>query len=149
MLRLGPVIGHRNDPGLVDRLHDLAHAGKLEILNIDIGDAKRGRLRVRTDQDTDCAIAQPRGQQLDDGAVLLLDEERAIVVRVGAERWLTVRPRDAPAALQLGYHAGNLHWRVRFADSDLQVALEGAEADYIARLREMIDAGVVTVPHND
>ena len=42
MLRLGPVIGHRNDPDLVDRLHDLAHAGKLEILNINLGDARRG-----------------------------------------------------------------------------------------------------------
>jgi urease accessory protein len=149
MLRLGSVIGSRSDPVLADRLHDLAHAGKLEVLSIDQRDAGRGRLRVRTDQDTDCAITQPRGQRLDDGAVLLLDEERAIVVRVGAERWLTVRPRDAPAALQLGYHAGNLHWRVRFADTDLQVALEGAEADYIARLREMIDAGVVTVPRDD
>jgi len=149
MLRLATVVGYRSDPDLADRLHDLAHAGKVEILSIEQRDAGRGRLRVRTDRDTDCAISQPRGQRLDDGAVLLLDADRAIVVRVGEERWLTVRPRDAAAALQLGYHAGNLHWRVRFAESNLQIAVEGPEADVIARLREMLDSGAVAVLRDD
>jgi urease accessory protein len=40
----------------------------------------------------------------------------------------------------LGYHAGNLHWRVRFQGEVLFVALEGRPEDYTARLGEMISA---------
>ncbi len=145
MLRLGTVVGHRSDAALVDRLHALAHDDRLETVEIAPQDAGRGRLRLATDKGTDCAIAQPRGQRLDDGAVLLLADDRAIVVRVGEQRWLGLRPRDAATALQLGYHAGNLHWRVRFDGEDLLVALDGPEADYLARLRELTDAGTVTV----
>ena len=147
MLRLGAIVGHRGDAALAEPLHRLAHAGRLETLAIEPRDAGRGRLRVSTDRGTDCAVAQPRGQRLEDGSVLLLEAERAIVVRVGTQRWLGLRPRDAEAALLLGYHAGNLHWRVRFAGGDLHVALDGAEADYLARIRELTEAGAVTVLH--
>ena len=39
---------------------------------------------------------------------------------------------------RLGYHAGNLHWRVRFEGEILFVALEGRPEDYVARLQELI-----------
>ncbi len=44
-----------------------------------------------------------------------------------------------------GYHAGNLHWRVRFQGEVLFVALEGRPEDYTARLGEMISARRVAV----
>jgi urease accessory protein len=50
-----------------------------------------------------------------DGAVLLLEPDRAIVVRVNAERWLSLPPRSIANAVEPGYQAGNLHWRARFA----------------------------------
>jgi urease accessory protein len=45
----------------------------------------------------------------------------------------------------LGYHAGNLHWRVRFQGEVLFVALEGRLEDYTARLGEMISGRRVGV----
>ena len=39
---------------------------------------------------------------------------------------------------KLGYHAGNLHWRVRFAGEALLVALEAPMDDYLARLAGLI-----------
>ncbi|MEQ9638771.1 MAG: urease accessory protein UreE [Alphaproteobacteria bacterium] len=144
-LRLGAIVCDRTAPEVSERLHRLAHAGRVETLSIEPRDAARGRLRLATDQGTDCAIAQPRGQRLHDGAVLFIDEVRAIVVRVGEQRWLGLRPRDDAAALQLGYQAGNLHWRVRFRDADLFVALDGPEAEYLARLRDLVASGAVTV----
>mgnify|MGYP006140052353 CR=1 FL=1 len=47
-----------------------------------------------------------------------LAEARAVIVRVEPEAWLRLRPADAAAALAVGYHAGNLHWRVRFEGED-------------------------------
>ena len=61
-----------------------------------------------------------------DGAVLLLEPARAIVVRVNDGTLAPVDPRSVADAVELGYHAGNLHWRVRFQGDCLLVALAGA-----------------------
>jgi urease accessory protein len=45
----------------------------------------------------------------------------------------------------LGYHAGNLHWRVRFQGEVLFVALEGRPEDYTDQLGEMISGRRVGV----
>ena len=68
-----------------------------------------------------------------------------IVVRVDEQRWLRLAPVAAADALELGYHAGNLHWRVRFEGAHLLVALEGPASAVTARLKPMIDAGRVEI----
>ena len=70
--------------------------------------------------------------------MLLLDEVRAIVVRAATERWLRLEPRSISDAVELGYHVGNLHWRVRFGGEVLLVALEGRPEEYTARLEGLI-----------
>jgi urease accessory protein len=49
-----------------------------------------------------------------------------------------MQPRAVADAIELGYHAGNLHWRVRFAGEDLLVAMEAPMDDYRARLGALI-----------
>ena len=66
--------------------------------------------------------------------MLFIDESRAIVVRAEVERWLRLQPSSIAEAVELGYHAGNLHWRVRFEGECLLVALEGPADAYYARL---------------
>ena len=60
------------------------------------------------------------------------------IVRVAQERWLRLQPRSIADALELGYHAGNLHWRVRFAGEALLVAMEAPMDDYLARIGALI-----------
>lgn len=140
---LTEILGNAGDPAFSGRLHDLAHAGGVETLRLQPRDAARARLRAITDRGTDCAIALPRESRLEEGSVLLLEAERAIVVRLGAEAWQRFRPRDAEAALQLGYQAGNLHWRVRFDGADLLVAVETTAEALCDRLRDLIGTGAV------
>jgi urease accessory protein len=64
--------------------------------------------------------------------------DHAVVVRVANERWLRLQLRAIADAIELGYHAGNLHWRGRFADEALLVALEAPIDDYLARLSDLI-----------
>ena len=101
-------------------------------------DLARRRLLTITSGGEELAIALPREQKLFDGAVLLIDGSRAIVVRAATERWLRLEPRSLGDAIELGYPAGNLHWRVRFEGEILFVALEGRPEDYIARLQDLI-----------
>lgn len=141
MLRLTQILGSRADTDLSERLHVLGHAGHVETILLQRSDAQRHRLRTVTDRGTDVAIVLNRHEVLSDGAVLYLTEDRAIVVRMTEETWVLFAPRDAAAALELGYTAGNLHWRVRFVDGMLQVACEGPEEMYLDRLRPLLSNG--------
>ncbi len=143
------IVSHRDEPETHRALHHLEHHGTVETITLARADLSRRRLRTTTDRGTDIAIALTRDQHLCDGAVLLLTEQRAILVRMEAEAWLTLRPRDAAVALALGFHVGNLHWRVRFAGTDLQVALEGEPTRYLDRLTDFLDAGSITVVDTD
>ncbi len=138
------IVGSRHDPEIAHRLHHLDHHHAVDVLAIDSGDMARRRLRATTRAGEEIAIALPRDEMLFDGAVLLLEPNRALVVRVGAESWLRLTPGDPASALELGYHAGNLHWRVRFDGAALLVALEGRTEDYLARLGDLIGSGRVS-----
>jgi urease accessory protein len=138
MLRIEWVLGSRSDPGLSEELHRLEQRGLVDIVNVPLADLARRRLFITTRGGEELAVALPRHQKLFDGAVLLLDDQRAIVVRVATERWLRLEPRSICDALELGYHVGNLQWRARFAGEELLVALEGRPEDYTARLENLI-----------
>lgn len=139
------VLGARHDEALAEALHRLEHRGAVDVLVLKGAETERRRFRATTARGEEVAIALPRDQVLHDGAVLVLEPDHALVVRVATTRWLRVAVRDAASALELGYHAGNLHWRVRFEGPVLLVALEGPEEAYRARLRRMLDAGAATV----
>lgn len=145
MLQLTAIIGSAGEPEIAARLHHVGHHGGIEVLHVPPQDGARRRLRITGDRGTDCAIALARDQRLADGAVLLLEQDRAIVVRLGEQIWLRLRPADPAAALELGYAAGNLHWKVRFDGADLFVAQAGPVALYTARLAPLLDAGRVSV----
>jgi urease accessory protein len=101
------------------------------------------RFRSSTEKGCDIAISLARDEQLFDGAVLMLDHANALVVKVEAEDWLRLTPRDQSAALQVGFHAGNLHWRVRFDGEDLLVAVERDLQSYTDRIDALIKDGSV------
>ena len=138
------VLGYASDPKFSEQLHNLEHHNQVERIILQREDTLRRRLRISSDQGTECLISIPRDQQLSDGAVLLLEESRAIVVRMSEEEWLTLVPIDVAAAVELGYFSGNLHWRVRFEGNYLKVALEGPEDSYLDRLKPFFESGRVT-----
>lgn len=145
MMHLTRIVGRSDEPALAERLHDLAHGGRVEYLYVAPQDAARRRFRKSTDAGTDCGVMLRRDERLFDGAVLHLDVERAIVVRVGEEAWLRLRPRDQAAALELGYFAGNMHWCVRFDRGALLVAIAASRDAYLARLSELLAKGEVAI----
>ncbi|MFC7051493.1 urease accessory protein UreE [Hansschlegelia quercus] len=138
MLHIDHVIGDRSEPAMHKRLHHLEHHGTVDVVTIPLADMARHRLRIVTPAGEDLAIALPRDEKLFDGAVLLIDDARAIVVRAEVERWLRLQPATIADAIELGYHAGNLHWRVRFDGECLLVALEGPADAYYARLEGLL-----------
>ncbi len=149
MITVTKILGTASEPSVADRLHRLEHKDSVELLVVDRDDTLRRRLRGKTDKGTDIAIALDRGDQLADGAVLFLDEARAVVLRVTEQRWLRITPQDADAALEAGYCAGNQHWRVRFEPGALLVAMQGPADHYRARLEPLLRAGKIEVTEDD
>ncbi len=143
VLLVSALVGSRLDHDLGHRLHHMEHDGTVETVRLETRDMTRRRLRVVTDRGTACLIALPRSEQLFDGAILLLEPGRAIVVRTIEQAWLRLRPASLPDALQLGYAAGNLHWKVRFDGGDVEVALEAPRQAYLDRVRDLIAEGRV------
>jgi urease accessory protein len=141
MLKLESIVGAATDPSIAERLHHLGHHGKVEYLSLSSEDTQRHRMRASTDAGTECAVVLDRTQQLFNGAVLLLNDERAVVVRMRETEWLTVAPRDTASALELGYFAGNMHWAVRFEGAWLRIALHGALERYLERLQPFLEDG--------
>ncbi|SHH70344.1 urease accessory protein UreE [Bradyrhizobium erythrophlei] len=140
MLRIDHVVGSRLEDAFSEEIHRLEHRGAVDEVNIPMADLARRRLLAVTRAGEELAIALPPHQKLFDGAILLIDGERAIVVRAATGRWMRLEPRSISDAIELGFQAGNLHWRVRFQGEALVVALEGRPEDYTARLEEMISA---------
>ena len=145
MERIDRVIGWLSDPAMAAQVHDLDHHGQVEHVDLEPADAARHRLRVVTDRGTELAIALDRDETLGDGAVLLLEVDRAMVVRLTARRWLRFRPATTAAALALGHRAGHLHWTVELVGAELAVVIEGSDEDYLARLADLADLADIEV----
>ncbi len=141
MLKLENIVGAATDAHIADRLHDLGHADRVEYLTLSQEDTHRHRLRATTDAGTECAVVLGRSEHLYNGAVLMLTDDKAVVVKMRDTEWLTLAPRDAAAALELGYFAGNMHWAVRFEGAWLRIALQGPVERYLERLEPYLDDG--------
>lgn len=145
MLRVESVIGNISEPDMAELVHRIGHHGQVEVLEVSGDDLERHRLMKTTRGGLTVAIALPRDQKLSDGAVLHLDNQRAVIVRAGEQRWLRLLPANTADALELGYHAGNLHWRVRFDGNMLLVAQDGDAKNYIDRIAHMVSERRVSV----
>ncbi|MGJ5083466.1 urease accessory protein UreE [Bradyrhizobium sp. HKCCYLS3013] len=143
MLRLHGILGRASDKAYAGRIHALEHRGGIELLFVPPEDAGRKRFRLTTDRGTDCAVSLDRDEELVDGALLHLDSDRAIIARFGEQHMLRLKARDEASALKLGWHAGNLHWRVRFEGDSLVVLLDAPIETYRARIKPLLDAGEV------
>jgi urease accessory protein len=144
MIKIDHIVGTAMEPAIAEALHELEHHNAVEYVTLNPADTQRHRLRVMTDRGTECAIAVPRTQRLENGSVLLLEPDRAIVVRMGEIHWLVLGAADAASALQLGYFAGNMHWKVEFEGELLRIALQGPVESYLERLSHLMQDGRIT-----
>lgn len=144
MLQLNEILGYSHDSNLSNLIHDLSHQDKVEYIVLDNANLQRRRFRSTTDKGTDCAISISRDSKLSNGAVLMLNNDRAIIVQMAADQWLSLKPKDTSTAIELGYFAGNMHWRVKFENEYLHIALESPEEIYLDRLKDFFNQQRIT-----
>lgn len=144
-LLLTAVLGRAVEPRWHDLLHLMEHEGRVEHLLIPEAEVARRRMRLASDRGRDCAVALPRDQILSDGAVLHFSADLAIIARVDSGARLRLTPATVADALRLGHWCGNLHWKVVFGPGWMEVVMEGPEARYCDRLRDLEGLAAFTV----
>lgn len=145
MILINKVLGHASDPEFADKLHRLEHSDGVERIKLSTADTQRRRLRAATNKGTDCAITLDRSASLENGSVLYMNAERAIVIELEELPWMVVEPDNVSAALELGFLAGHLHWRVKFDGDQLLVAIEQGEQVYLDRLKNHLKPDSIRV----
>jgi len=137
-LNIHRVLGSRLEPSFSEKIHRLELRNAVDEVRLPAAAFESPELRVTTRGGQELAIALPRHEKLFDGAVLQLDDNRAIIVREAGRRCLRLQPRSISDAIELGYHIGNLGWPVRFEGDVLLVAMHGRTENYVVRLGELI-----------
>lgn len=139
------VVGHSSDEDIRARLHGLEAEEAVVYLSVAPSDLGRRRFKVGGSDGAEYGVALSSGDALRDGSVLILDDTRAVVVAMEDELTLTLRATSTQGGIQLGWHAGHLHWRVRFAGDDLIVILDAPADEYLDRIRDHISEGSIEV----
>lgn len=130
--------------------HEQRFAGKrVERVAITSADATKRRLRCRTDAGSDVVIDVPRGTYLEDGAVLVDDGERVVVVAREPEDALVIRlsptldhAEVVRQAALVGHAFGNQHVPVDVVEGDLLVPITTSRAIAAATLERLELPGV-------
>jgi urease accessory protein len=148
-LNIHHVLGSRLEPSFSEKIHRLELHNAVDEVRLAAPAFEQRELRVTTRGGQELAIALPRHEKLFDGAVLQLDDDKAIVVREAGRRCLRLQPRSISDAIELGYHIGNLGWPVRFEGEVLFVAMQGRAENYVVRLGELIWSGRVGISVQD
>ena len=102
---------------IVARLSDLAEPRKIDPLELTSEERANTHFVAETASGRQLRVSLPRGTELQDGDVLALDGETAVVVKASAEDLLLIKPGDEPVSWWAAcYQLGNLHRPARFRD---------------------------------
>ena len=139
------IVGHHSDEAVHDRLHELEHEGRLVRLVVPTKELGRRRFKAVGSDGVEYGVALPRDQELRDGSVLLIDDSRAVVIEAAEGETLVLRPTSLEGGIQLGWHAGHLHWRVRMEGDTMTVLLDAPREEYLVRIAAWLDSGAIEV----
>jgi urease accessory protein len=105
---------------IVGRLPDVVEARKIDPLELTSEERANTHFVAETASGRRLRVSLPRGTELQDGDVLALDSETAVVVKASAEDLLLIKPGAEPVSWWAAcYQLGNLHRPARFRDDGI------------------------------
>jgi urease accessory protein len=120
------VIGH------IDTLSP--RPGRIDLVMLTSEERASAHMVAHSEGGRSIRLSLPRGTELNDGDVLAVEGDTALVVGAAMEDLFFVSPRDAYQAGVAGYQLGNLHRPVRFTEAALLTPADPVVADLLKRL---------------
>jgi urease accessory protein len=131
MLNINSVVGN------IHKDHELGHKYRqmsekqLETIRISRSEAQRVRMRKTSDKGTDVAIMLPQNTHIKHGDVLLLDNDKIIVVEIQPERVAVIAIENNIAshhlleiAAKVGHTIGNLHRPIKIENNNIILPIQ-------------------------
>ena len=131
------ILGNESDELFSEKLHQLSHRSLVDYIEIKPEDSFRRRMRMVSIDGREYKLAIPRSQKIENGSILWLSEDFAVVIRILNGPKLRVIPKNMTSAVRLGYHCGNLHWKTNFIQGGIEIILSGESQNYYDRLKTL------------
>ena len=131
------ILGNESDELFSEKLHHLSHKSLVDYIEIKPEDSFRRRMRMVSINGREYKLAIPRSQKIENGSILWLSEESAVVIRILNGPKIRVIPKNISSAVRLGYHCGNLHWKTNFFQDGIDIILSGESQNYFDRLETL------------
>lgn len=121
MIEINEICGNiKSDQALKSKHLEMAKNDKAESILLTRNESEKSRMRKVSDKGTEVALAMPAGSCLNDGDVVLLDDEKMIIVKQKSESVALVTILDnttnenfLETAVKIGHIIGNLHRPIR------------------------------------
>jgi urease accessory protein len=151
LISIDSVIGNINkNINLNEKYKEMSHKKVCEVVKISRLESQRVRMRKTSNKGTDIALILPQGTQLRHGDVIMVTEEKMVIVEMEPENVAVIEIKDnirdhdiIEIPVRVGHTIGNLHRPLKLegnkiyfpiqADSELEIfrKLFAAIADHL------------------
>lgn len=145
MITVDSVIGNiKKDKKLKEKYDEMSSKNCCQRIKISRLESQRSRMRTRS-EGTDLALTLPLGTRLKHGDVIILTENKMVVVEVEAENVLMIEIKeniheDIEVPIRVGHTIGNLHRPIKLERRKIYFPIQAdTEVDMFKKLFEPIN----------
>jgi len=142
------VLGNiNNDKKLKEKYDEMTARKVCETIKISRLESQRIRMRKISDKGTDVALTLPPGTRLKHGDVIIITENKMVVVGIESEDVIMIEIRDnihqndiVEVPVRVGHTIGNLHRPIRLEGNKIYFPIQAdAELEMFKKLFEPIN----------
>ena len=131
MITVDSVLGNiNNDKKLKEKYDEMTARKVCETIKISRLESQRVRMRKISDKGTDVALTLPPGTRLKHGDVIIITENKMVVVGIESEDVIMIEIRDnihqddiVEVPVRVGHTIGNLHRPIRLEGNKIYLSL--------------------------
>jgi urease accessory protein len=158
MISINSVVGNiHNDNDLAQKYNQMTVKQLSENIRISRSEAQRSRMRKTSNKGSDVAIMLPQSVHIKHGDVLLLNNDKIIIVEIQPEKVAVIAVKNNIAsghlfemAVKVGHTIGNLHRPIKLEDNKIILPIQAeSELDLLKKvlgsIKELIDITSTTM----
>ncbi len=148
MITIDSVVGNINkDKKLKEKYDEMTERKVCETIKISRLESQRVRMRKISDKGTDVALTLPLGTQLRHGDVIIITENKMVVVEIEAEDVIMIEITEniheddvVEVPVRVGHTIGNLHRPIRLEGNKIYFPIQAdTELEMFKKLFEPIN----------
>jgi urease accessory protein len=132
MIHINKIVGNINsDSYLHEKYQDMMKKDKVEEIQLSRLEADRIRVRKLSNKGTDMAMTMEPGSHINDGDVLLLTEEKMVIVKRESENVAIISLNSdisakhiLETAIKLGHIIGNMHRPIKVTNNKVYFPIQ-------------------------